>query len=420
MGADVLVIGAGSSGLAAAAMLAEAGQQVQVIARGHGFTHWAAGGIDVLGRLPAGDEAGAGEPVERPLEALGRLPDGHPYSLVGEGALLAGIGHVRALTDRAGIELVGDPAVNRSQITGIGTRRTTALLQTQGDGALTGRVAAIGFAGFEDFSSHLCADRLHRIGLDAVPIEIPLPQGFRGRHVNAVELARAFDGREFRGAVAGTLGRAAAGVDVCVVPAVIGLANAAEAWADLQELAGLRVVEAALPPPSIPGLRLFDAWRERLSELGVGWRLGLPAIGAERDGDRVTAILGEGASGPIRIPCDEVVLATGGVAGGGIETYRDGTLAETVLGLPIDGFAHRTEFLAADFFGSHRLAQAGVRVNRELRPVDRAGVPVLGNVRVIGTQLAGHDPTAEGSREGVGLATAARAAELLAGARATG
>ena len=165
MGADVVVIGAGPSGLAvAAAMLAEAGRQVQVIARGHGFTHWAAGGIDVLGRLPAGDEAGAGEPVERPLEALGRLPDGHPYSLVGEGALLAGIGHLRALTDRAGIELVGDPAVNRSQITGIGTRRTTALLQTQGDGALAGRVAAIGFAGFEDFSSHLCADRLHRVG----------------------------------------------------------------------------------------------------------------------------------------------------------------------------------------------------------------------------------------------------------------
>ena len=61
-----------------------------------------------------------------------------------------------------------------------------------------------------------------------------------------------------------------------------------------------------------------------------------------------------------------------------------------------------------------RLAQAGVRVNRELRPVDRAGAPVLGNVRVIGTQLAGHDPTAEGSREGVALATAARVAALLA------
>ena len=91
MGADVVVSGAGLSGLAAAAMLAQAGRQVQVIARGHGFTHWAAGGIDVLGRLPAGDEMGAGEPVERPLEALGRLPDGHPYSLVGEGALLAGM-----------------------------------------------------------------------------------------------------------------------------------------------------------------------------------------------------------------------------------------------------------------------------------------------------------------------------------------
>src|SRR4029453_14706104 len=70
---------------------------------------------------------------------------------------------------------------------------------------------------------------------------------------------------------------------------------------------------------------------------------------------------GGGASGPGRCPGEEGVLARGGVAGGGIETYRDGTLVETVLGLPIDGFAHRTEFLAADFFGSHRLAPGAAR-----------------------------------------------------------
>ena len=51
---------------------------------------------------------------------------------------------------------------------------------------------------------------------------------------------------------------------------------------------------------------------------------------------------------------------------------------------------------------------------RELRPVDASGEPLLANVRCVGGLLAAHDPTAEGSREGVALATAARLATLLA------
>ena len=42
------------------------------------------------------------------------------------------------------------------------------------------------------------------------------------------------------------------------------------------------------------------------------------------------------------------------------------------------------------------------------------GAPLLANVRCVGGLLAGHDPTVEGSREGVALATAARVAALLA------
>jgi anaerobic glycerol-3-phosphate dehydrogenase len=38
----------------------------------------------------------------------------------------------------------------------------------------------------------------------------------------------------------------------------------------------------------------------------------------------------------------------------------------------------------------------------------------LANVRCVGGLLAGHDPTTEGSREGVALATAARVAAVLA------
>jgi glycerol-3-phosphate dehydrogenase subunit B len=199
-----------------------------------------------------------------------------------------------------------------------------------------------------------------------------------------------------------------------VVPAVLGLNRGHEPWAELQSLVGMPLVEAATPPPSIPGLRLFAAYRARLDSLGVRWQFGFPAVGVERDGDRVTAVRSEGASRGLRTSCQELVLATGGVAGNGIEANRDGTLTERVAGLPVAGFDGRTAFLGDRFLGDHPLGAAGVRVDAELRPVASPGEPLLANLRCVGALLAGHDPTVEGSREGVALATAAHLAALLA------
>jgi glycerol-3-phosphate dehydrogenase subunit B len=53
-------------------------------------------------------------------------------------------------------------------------------------------------------------------------------------------------------------------------------------------------------------------------------------------------------------------------------------------------------------------------VDTELRPVDGDGSPLYANLRCVGGLLAGHDATVEGSREGVALATATRAADVLA------
>ena len=93
MRADVVVVGAGPAGLASATRLAEAGRQVLVLARGNGFTHWGAGAVDVLGRV-------GGEPVDQPLEAIDRLPEGHPYHLVGQAAVRDGARLVRPLRRR--------------------------------------------------------------------------------------------------------------------------------------------------------------------------------------------------------------------------------------------------------------------------------------------------------------------------------
>jgi glycerol-3-phosphate dehydrogenase subunit B len=348
------------------------------------------------------------------LGAVDRLPEGHPYHLVGQAAVRDGLDWFSRFTAAAGLAHHGDLEHNRGQVTAFGTLRPTCLVPEPAAGELGGRVAVVNFAGFRDFSPALCAQRLRQAGIDATPASAPLPAWDHDRYFTGVELARAIDDAGFRRRLAPGLARAAAGADVAVVPAVLGVGRGHEPWADLQSLVGMPLVEAATTPPSIPGLRLFAAYRARLEQLGVRWQFGFPAVGVERDGDRVTAVRSEGASRVQATRCQELVLATGGVAGNGIEANRDGTLTERVAGLPVDGFGDRLGFLGTRFLGDQPLAAAGVRVDGELRPLDASGAPLLANVRCVGGLLAGHDPTVEGSREGVALATAARVADLLA------
>src|SRR6266545_3513979 len=149
MRAEVLVVGAGPAGLATAARLAEDGHQVRLLARGNGFTHWGAGGVDVLGRI--GERR-----VEHPLDAIGELPADHPYRLVGAGALRSGLDWFRRTVAAAGLEHAGDPGSNRDQVTTLGTLRPTCLLPAPAAGELGAQVAVVGFEGFRDFSPPLC------------------------------------------------------------------------------------------------------------------------------------------------------------------------------------------------------------------------------------------------------------------------
>jgi glycerol-3-phosphate dehydrogenase subunit B len=108
-----------------------------------------------------------------------------------------------------------------------------------------------------------------------------------------------------------------------------------------------------------------------------------------------------------------VVLATGGVASGGVALDSHWRARETVLGLPLDGApAIGAPRFSPRYFDEHPFSAAGVAVDDGLRPTEGGG-RVCENVLVAGATLAGSCPWKEKSGDGLSLASGHRAAEII-------
>jgi glycerol-3-phosphate dehydrogenase subunit B len=423
---DVVVVGTGLAGLTAAVRLAESGARVLVVAKGIGATHLSGGTIDVLGYAsppasgglaPAPGGRSLAERVERPRAALGSMPSEHPYAHVGADGVAAAVAWFKerfANGSLAPYAYTGDVDENMLLPTAIGVPRPTAVVpesMAAGDLRRDEPICVVGFRALKDFHAALLADGLARAGFTARATELELVPEAR-RDVNALGLARAFDDPAFRGQVVSqVLARLQPGERVAF-PAVLGIAAPHAAWSALERGFGRPVFEVPTLPPSVPGMRVFAVLREALRRAGGAVVLNNVVTGAERSGDRVTALRTRVGLREERRGADWVVLATGGFAAGGLELDSRWRARETALGLPVSGVPGDERFRPG-YFDEHPIGRAGVAVDRELRPVDGAGERVVENVVVAGATLAGAEPWREKSGDGISLATGYRAAELV-------
>jgi glycerol-3-phosphate dehydrogenase subunit B len=406
---DAIVVGAGLAGLSAAVRLAESGARVLVLAKGVGATHLSAGTIDVLGYAP--------DRVERPLDALGKLPAGHPYGLVGADAITAAVAWFRervAGGSLPGYAYVGSAEENLLLPTAVGVPRPSAVVpETMAGGDLRdpAPVVAVGFRAMKDFHPALLADTLSRAGVPARSVELELSPESRA-DANGLSFARAFDDPAFRGHVISQLTSRKLGAEERVAfPAVLGIADPHGAWTAMEHALGRRVFEVPTLPPSVPGMRVFAILREALRRAGGSVRLNNVVVGVEREGARVRALRVRVGLREERCGADWVVLATGGFASGGLELDSRWAAHEVALGLPVSGVpGPGEERFRPGYFDDHPMGRAGVAVGDELRPEG------LDNVLVAGATLAGAEPWREKSGDGISLATGHRAAELVLGA----
>jgi glycerol-3-phosphate dehydrogenase subunit B len=419
---DVVVVGTGLAGLTAAVRLAESGARVLVTAKGIGATHLSPCTIDVLGYAPAR--------VERPGEALAAFsaanPE-HPYARVGADGVAAAVDWFKqriAAGSLSPYAYTGDLSENLLLPTAVGAARPSAVVpetMAAGDLRRDDPICVVGFRTFKDFHPALLADTVSRSapGVRARSVELDLTPE-RRRDVNSLGLARAFDDPAFRGQVVGQLAPRLSGGERVAFPAVLGIAEPHTVWSELERGLGRPVFEVPTLPPSVPGMRVFAVLREALRRAGGTVVLNNVVVGAERDGDRVTALRTRVGLREERRSADWFVLATGGVASGGVELDSHWAAHETALDLPVAGAAGAAgERFRPGYFDEQPMARVGVAVDADLRPVDAGGRRAAANVLVAGATLAGAAPWREKSGDGISLATGFRAAELVLAATTT-
>jgi glycerol-3-phosphate dehydrogenase subunit B len=353
----------------------------------------------------------------------------HPYRILGA-TLQEAIEWLRGVLAAEGLHLIGsldDPL--RPVPTAIGATRMAAIVPDSTAAALPSwqpdeTLVVCGPAGFRDFWPESIAASLRRPGswrgaaaparVEAVSVELP---GLGGRrNLSGLTLARAFDDAAWRDAaldaIAGTIDGAARGPGRVALPAVLGLQDHAAVLAAARERLPLAPFEVPLVPPSVPGLRLYTALSSALRQRGGRLQVGEAVHGSLEPDRTVRTLLAPAAARDFALSVGAVVLATGGIAGGGIVGTDDGRLVEVVLGLPVRGPGDQP-WLQNDPFdpAGHPLETAGIVTDDQLRPLDPAAgrSPLARNVRIAGSLLAGQRYLRERCGDGVALASGLRA-----------
>ena len=128
----------------------------------------------------------------------------------------------------------------------------------------------VGLRSLKDLYPGLIAENLGRADLPGGPVEArpsrsagppgPGAPTWPGRSTRAGSTTRPSGG-----ASPTSCARSIEPGETVLLPAVVGLARAGEAWDDLQELLGAPVAEVPTVPPCVPGMRLQRALTDALA-----------------------------------------------------------------------------------------------------------------------------------------------------------
>ncbi|MHB8157758.1 MAG: anaerobic glycerol-3-phosphate dehydrogenase subunit GlpB [Desulfocucumaceae bacterium] len=409
---DVLVIGAGLSGIMAAAAAAEGGKKVLMAARGLGAVGLSSGCIDLWGYSPDHPEAISKSPMADIARVIELNPD-HPYSRVYQ-VLGESLGFFMKVCSDSGIPYLQNGGKNWLVPTALGTVRPTYLAPaSMAVDSLKHfkKIVVVGFRELKDFYPQVLAANLRiNAGLHTDCVIETVTVSCGGGELIPNTLAYRLDSPGIINKIINEILPIIAPGSAVLFPPVLG-----ERWDSgiaraLGEGLGCPVYEVA-GIPSLPGQRLQKALLHFLKDRGVEVIVGCAATGAHLSGGRCHRVTAVGGGQPLQISAGSYVLATGSFVGGGLEASPGG-IREAVFNLPVKAGA--AEWSEKDYLSmkGHSFCKFGIAVNDRLQPVDGQGRVLVDNLAVAGSNLYGCNHPVEKCGNGVALATGYLAGKL--------
>ena len=422
---DVVLIGGGLSSLVCGIKLQKEGRKCLIVSAGQNALHFSSGAFGLLGKLPDGTE------VSEPLSAIPSLPEAHPYSKIGAGKVSEYAALAPKFFADCGVELhsaasVAEPVeaveapVNGYRITALGTLKPAWLamkevtLLASKDEKIGDKALIVNFSGFLDFNTRFIAEGLEKRGtqcrIESVKLDAVETLRKNPAEMRSVNIARVMSHEENWKQFARKVQEMLKGEDVVVLPEVFGYEDPViMQW--IGEMIPAKVVFIGTTPPSVPGIRTQKALKKAFEAAGGTFLMGDEAEAPEFDGDRVLSVRTANL-GDIRIEADNFVLASGNLFGKGLVASPD-KVSEPVFGLDVDYPSERKDWYDENFFAKQNYTGFGVKTDAKFRAA-KEGV-TLKNLYVIGSEVGGCNPLAEGSGAGVSIMTAFSVADSILG-----
>lgn len=391
---DIIVIGLGLCGLMAAKTASEAGKKVLILGKGIGGLLLFSNTIDVLGKIPE---------TVRMRDGLSQWVNDHPehpYGKVGLDKVEEALSSFKSFFPPP-YTFQSRNETNSLIPTGAGTFRPSYLIPSTMMKGITlkeKKTLIIGFRDYKDFYPQRLADLF-----GCRSVTLPTPEDPRAE-ISATGLARWLEQPSFREFLASEIIKQVRGEELIGLPAILGINDPMGVRKALEKRIGIPVFEIPVLPPSIPGLRIFHRFKERLIQRGVTFLQGYSVSKAILNGKRCEGL--EILHSPVvaSYSADHYILSTGRFIGGGLQADSK-RIYEPVFYLPVAQPGSPVEWFERSFYGTHPVHRSGILTDSQFRPIDEKGEVVLENVRVAGTILAHQSWIEEKSREGIEIVT---------------
>jgi len=326
---DLIVAGAGISGITSAAAAASRGLQVALVSSAPGSFVFGAGCVEI-------------DHMDRNTPSLAEALE-----------------FFRNLSQLAECGFRGGLEEKRYIPTIMGCFQTVSLApfyMWNGDPSAANQVVVVGIRGLSSFDSSFVADRLayhagklgrattytaHEINLSTAAGTLPGTLQFGNRYDR--------DPR-FREEVRDALLSIAAKADLVILPGILGLKSRNSEIERLENQLDCMICELPTLPPSIPGMRLFNRLEAHLRRVGVEFFTGFPIQQLQIENGHCQGVLLDTPARPLELTSETLILATG----------------------PFSG-----KLLGATFAG----------VNQDLQPIHAKGSVIADNLFAVGAIL---------------------------------